>query len=117
VAYKVHGQKAFPCVAIDWLCVKRNQGYSKVLPWQGARKQRGRIARSRPKAGNWARPSKAKPHRPRKKAKGAPEDALQKLEKLVRARHCPLALKDLVMKAHVPFPFDSVETLRLRSAI
>jgi hypothetical protein len=41
-----------------------------------------------------------------KKAKGAPEDALQKLEKLVRTGYSPLALKDLVMKAHVPFPFD-----------
>jgi hypothetical protein len=41
-----------------------------------------------------------------KKAKGARKDALQKLEKLVRTEHSPLALKDLVMKAHVPFPFD-----------
>ncbi len=41
-----------------------------------------------------------------KKAKGAPEDALQKLKRLVRTEQFPLALKDLVMKAHVPFPFD-----------
>jgi hypothetical protein len=41
-----------------------------------------------------------------KKAKGALEDALQKLKRLVRAKYLPLALKDLVMKAHVPFPFD-----------
>jgi hypothetical protein len=41
-----------------------------------------------------------------KKAKGAQEDALQKLKRLVRAEQLPLALKDLVMKAHVPFPFD-----------
>jgi hypothetical protein len=41
-----------------------------------------------------------------KKAKGAPQGALQKFKRLVRAKYLPLALKDLVMEAHVPFPFD-----------
>jgi hypothetical protein len=49
-----------------------------------------------------ARPNSLDPE----KAKGAPEDALQKLEKLVRARYFMLAAEDLVMKAHVPVPFD-----------
>jgi hypothetical protein len=46
-----------------------------------------------------------------KKAKGAREDALYKLD---RAKHLPLELEDLVMKAHCLFP-SVVETLRLRS--
>jgi hypothetical protein len=45
-----------------------------------------------------------------KNAKGAPEDALYKLE---RAKHLPLELEDLVMKAHFAFP-SVVETLRSR---
>jgi hypothetical protein len=81
-------------------------GPFKVLPLQESRKELGRIARTRPKRGICSDPSKGQTRSTPKKAKGAPEDALQKLEKLVRTGHSPLALKDLVMKAHVPFPFD-----------
>jgi hypothetical protein len=81
-------------------------GPSKVLLQIRACKELGQIARSRPKRAICPDRGKGQTHSAPKKAKGAPEDALQKLEKLVRTGKNPLALKDLVMKAHVPFPFD-----------
>jgi hypothetical protein len=105
VAYKIHGQKAFPCVAIDWLAANATWAVQSTAhagdpqaPWphcQESPKTRTRLDRR-----------KGQTRSIPKKAKGALEDALQKLEKLVRTRLGPLALKDLVMKAHVPFPFD-----------
>jgi hypothetical protein len=58
-----------------------------------------------PKAGIATVTARPNPFDP-EKAKGTPKGALQKLKRLVRAEYLPLALKDLVMKAHVPVPFD-----------
>jgi hypothetical protein len=105
VAYKIHGQKAFPCVASDQLAPNATWAVQSTAPTGGLQGAWPHCQES-PKARNFAQ----SPQRPNslgpEKAKGAPEDALQKLEKLVRTEHSPLALKDLVMKAHVPFPFD-----------
>jgi hypothetical protein len=87
--------------------LRRTQlGPFKLLPLRRSRKKLGRIARSRPKRGICSDQGKGQTQSTPKKAKGAPEDALQKLEKLVRTGHNPLALKDLVMKAHLPYPFS-----------
>ena|SRR6187551_2664577 len=87
--------------------LRRTQlGPFKLLPLRGGRKKRGRIARTRPKRGICSDQGKGQTPPTPKKAKGAPEDALQKLKKLVRTGHNPLALKDLVMKAHLPYPFS-----------
>jgi hypothetical protein len=39
------------------------------------------------------------------KKRRAPEDALQKIKNWGEQRSASLALEDLVMEAHVPFPF------------
>jgi hypothetical protein len=98
------GERPFPASRHNSLH-RPQLGQSKVLAQAWARKKLGRIARSRPKRGIArlaARPNSINPE----KAKGAPKDAPQKLERLVRAKYLPLALEDLVMKAHVPVPFD-----------
>jgi hypothetical protein len=105
VAYKVHGLEAFPCVAIERLAPNATWAVQGTSP-PGGPQAAWPLCEEPPKVQDLPGSQQGQSPSTPKKAKGAPEDALQKLEKLVRAEYLPPALEDLVMKAHVPFPFD-----------